>query len=42
MQIEIELLKVFFLEDLVKIKEINDFVKNVIKEVDEEFDVDKF
>ncbi|XP_044182800.1 uncharacterized protein LOC114968748 [Acropora millepora] len=41
-QIETELLKVLPSEDPAKIKEINDSVKNAIKEADEELDADKF
>ena len=41
-KIETELLKALPLEDPAKIKEINDFVKNAIKEADEELDADKF
>lgn len=41
-QFEEEMEKVFLLEDLVRIKEINDFVVNVVKEVDEELSVDCF
>ncbi|XP_068731973.1 uncharacterized protein [Montipora capricornis] len=41
-QIETELLKALPSEDPAKIKEINDSVKNAIKEADEELDADKF
>lgn len=41
-QFEEEMDKVFLLEDLVRIKEINDFVVKVVKEVDEELSVDCF
>lgn len=41
-QFEEEMEKVFLLEDLVRIKEINDFVVKVVKEVDEELSVDCF
>lgn len=41
-QIETELMKALPAEDPAKIKEINDSVKNAIKEADEELDEDKF
>ena len=41
-KIETELLKALPSEDPAKIKEINDSVKNAIKEADEELDADKF